>query len=125
MKGSNFKKKFHIKGKVSTYKKCVEGLLSKKYDVISTDDVILAGLAYEHGDKLVRAPQKFTEEKYGMGMRKNDPALKYLTCLAIKKAISSKKWEEFHDKNLKTIMDLGKKQETKTNKPEEPTCKGR
>ncbi|MEU5402841.1 transporter substrate-binding domain-containing protein [Streptomyces sp. NPDC005963] len=111
----------HSQGRKSSYQDCIEGLLAEgergSFEVVSTDDVILAGLAYEHRDKLVRLPFALKREQYRVGMRKGDPALQYLTCQAIQKMIKSKKWETSYNRHLKQIMDG-----EPANPPEEPTC---
>ncbi|MFF8499594.1 transporter substrate-binding domain-containing protein [Streptomyces anulatus] len=122
---SEYKEKFDVQKKEASYKDCIEGLLDERavgsYEVISTDDVILAGLAYKYGnDRLIRPIRPFTEEEYGVGMKEGDPALRYLLCRAIKKSITENVWEGLYNTHLKKIM-LGKP----ANPPAEPTCEGR
>ncbi|MFH9688545.1 transporter substrate-binding domain-containing protein [Streptomyces sp. NPDC021019] len=117
-----YKKKFDIHGKESSYKDCIKGLLAEgargSYEVVSTDEVILAGLAYKYGEgKLIRPIRAFTQERYAVGMKKGDPALQYLLCEAIKKSITTKTWEKYYDKHLKKIM-LGRP----ANPPDRPDC---
>ncbi|MFE7411115.1 transporter substrate-binding domain-containing protein [Streptomyces laurentii] len=124
MESPEFTKKFDINGLESSYRDCIDGLLRAgnpgSYEVISTDDVILAGLAYKYGKgELARTPFIFKDEHYGVGMRKGDPALKYLMCKAIKKSITDKKWNEFYNDHLEKIMG------EPANPPTEPTCQGR
>ncbi|WP_034484558.1 glutamate ABC transporter substrate-binding protein [Actinomadura oligospora] len=58
---------------VATYSGCMPLLTSGKIDAFSTDDLILAGFAAGHPDvHLIGAP--FTDEKYGIGLRKGDLA---------------------------------------------------
>ncbi|MEK8170769.1 hypothetical protein NKH77_17845 [Streptomyces sp. M19] len=49
-------------------------------DVVTTDDVILAGYRARHADALGLASGSLTTENYGVGMPKGDDALKHLTC---------------------------------------------
>lgn len=59
--------------KVATYSDCIPLLTAGKIDAVSTDDLILAGFAAGHPDlHIIGAP--FTDEKYGIGMRKGDLA---------------------------------------------------
>ncbi|WP_217222513.1 caspase, EACC1-associated type [Streptomyces anulatus] len=120
-----YKEKFDVQKKEASYKDCIEGLLDEgavgSYEVISTDDVILAGLAYKYGNKkLVRPIRPFNPEEYAVGMKEGDPALKYLLCGAIKKSITEKSWEKYYNAHLKKIM-LGKP----ANPPDEPSCEKR
>ncbi|RMI42024.1 glutamate ABC transporter substrate-binding protein [Actinomadura harenae] len=58
---------------VATYSDCMPLLMNGRIDAFSTDDLILAGFAAGHPDvHLIGAP--FTDEKYGIGMRKGDLA---------------------------------------------------
>ncbi|MQY04980.1 glutamate ABC transporter substrate-binding protein [Actinomadura macrotermitis] len=65
-----------------TYGACMDRLTSGQVDAISTDDLILAGLAARGGAKIVNAP--FTDEKYGVGLRKGDLA----GCEAVNRALT-------------------------------------
>ncbi|MFJ6805001.1 transporter substrate-binding domain-containing protein [Streptomyces anulatus] len=120
-----YKEKFDVQEKEASYKDCIKGLLDEgavgSYEVISTDDVILAGLAYKYGKKkLVRPIRPFNPEEYAVGMKEGDPALKYLLCRAIKESITGKFWEKYYNTHLKKIM-LGKP----ANPPDEPSCEKR
>ncbi|MFF2721336.1 transporter substrate-binding domain-containing protein [Streptomyces sp. NPDC058011] len=119
MKSSEHGEKFQIDpdGVKTSYAECILGLLDRKYEVISTDAVILAGLAHDHREELVVLPFTFTSEAYGVGMRKGDPALEYLTCRAIGKSIEEGKWKKYYDDHLKEIMG-----NAEGNPPEKPGC---
>ncbi|MFI6600332.1 glutamate ABC transporter substrate-binding protein [Nonomuraea sp. NPDC050536] len=68
---------------VADYNTCVQMLKSSQLDVITTDDVILAGLAATNdGLKLVNA--KFNEQRTGIGLRKTDVE----GCEAVNRAIT-------------------------------------
>ena len=85
-----------------TYSKCAEALASGTIDVMTTDDVILAGYAaqpaYEGKFRLVGNP--FTEERYGIGIRKNDPELCSQVNEAIQSMIDDGSWQKAIDDNL-------------------------
>ncbi|QKG23415.1 glutamate ABC transporter substrate-binding protein [Actinomadura verrucosospora] len=53
-----------------TYGACMNDLAAGKLDAVSTDDLILAGFAAGHPGKIINAP--FTDEKYGVGLKKGD-----------------------------------------------------
>ncbi|WP_243719808.1 glutamate ABC transporter substrate-binding protein [Actinomadura sp. KC06] len=69
------------------YAQCLADLTAGRLDAVSTDDLILAGLAAKasgggHALRIVNAP--FTDEPYGVGIRKTDVA----GCEAVNKAIT-------------------------------------
>ncbi len=66
------------------YDDCITKLKGGSVDVVSTDNTILAGFAAREGTsvKVVNAP--FTDEKYGVGIKKGDSK----SCEAINKAIA-------------------------------------
>jgi glutamate transport system substrate-binding protein len=67
-----------------SYSACVAMLLAGKLDAVSTDDLILAGFAAHAGSavRILNAP--FSDERYGIGLRKGDLS----GCEAINRAIS-------------------------------------
>jgi glutamate transport system substrate-binding protein len=67
-----------------SYSACVAKLLAGKVDAVSTDDLILAGFAARAGPavRILNAP--FSDERYGIGLRKGDLG----GCEAINRAIS-------------------------------------
>ncbi|MBD2891308.1 ABC transporter glutamine-binding protein GlnH [Actinomadura sp. RB99] len=53
-----------------TYGACMGDLAAGRLDAVSTDDLILAGFAAGRPGKIINAP--FTDEKYGVGLKKGD-----------------------------------------------------
>lgn len=117
MTRAEHKKKFEIVDTMSSYGECIQGLLDEKYEVVSTDAVILEGLAKEHREDLVVPQFTFSTELYGVGMRQGDRALKFLTCQAIKKALDKKVWKRLYDEHLREIMEG-----EEAIPPDEPEC---
>jgi glutamate transport system substrate-binding protein len=78
------------------YSKCVEALNSGSIDAVTTDNVILAGYAaqpqYEGKIKLVG--KSFSEERYGVGIKKGDTDLCTKINASIEKMISDGAWEK-------------------------------
>jgi len=68
----------------ASYSACVTMLLGGGVDAVSTDDLILAGFAARAGPavRIVNAP--FSDERYGIGIRKGDLA----GCEAVNRAVS-------------------------------------
>ncbi|GAB2807307.1 glutamate ABC transporter substrate-binding protein [Actinocorallia aurea] len=66
-----------------SYSECIQKLSGETLDAVTTDDFILAGFASQGGDfKILGTP--FTDEKYGIGIKKGDVA----SCEAINTALS-------------------------------------
>lgn len=61
---------------LSKYSECVQQLLNNEVDAVTTDDAILKGYAAQRPTKLKVVGKPFTEEPYGIGMNKNDKALR-------------------------------------------------
>ncbi|WP_067793938.1 glutamate ABC transporter substrate-binding protein [Actinomadura formosensis] len=55
---------------VGTYGACMDALAAGRLDAVSTDDLILAGFAAGRPGRMINAP--FTDEKYGVGLKKGD-----------------------------------------------------
>lgn len=85
-----------------TYSECVAALASGAIDALTTDDTILAGYAAQpqYKDKLKVVGQTFSEERYGVGLKKGDTALCQKVTDAITKMVSSGEWQKIVDKNL-------------------------
>jgi len=79
---------------VATYTECVQRLLNKSVDAVTTDDAILLGYAALQPDKLEIAGRPFTEERYGIGYRKGDQTFCQFLTDAIRKAEDNGEWEK-------------------------------
>ena len=85
-----------------TYSECVAALVSGGVDAVTTDDTILAGYAAQdqYKGKLKVVGNTFSEERYGIGLKKGDTVLCQKVTDAIKKMIADGDWQTFVDKNL-------------------------
>lgn len=59
-----------------TYTQCVEALVNGSVDAITTDQAILAGYVAQQPDEVKLAGAPFSEERYGIGLKKGDTVLK-------------------------------------------------
>ncbi|MEV1170334.1 glutamate ABC transporter substrate-binding protein [Nonomuraea sp. NPDC049784] len=66
------------------YDECIQKLKTKAVDVVTTDDTILAGFAKREGTGVKVAGAPFTDEKYGIGLKKGDVE----TCNEINKIVA-------------------------------------
>ena len=82
-----------------TYSKCVEALNAKVVDALTTDNTILAGYASQapYKGKLKLVGKTFSEEKYGIGLKKGDTALCTKITDALKKMVADGSWQKAVD----------------------------
>ncbi len=82
------------------YSQCVEQLLNKQVDAVTTDDAILKGYAAQQPDKLKVVGNKFSEEKYGVGLPKDDKALRDKVNDILQGAIDDGTWKKVYGATL-------------------------
>lgn len=102
--------------KYDTYSKCVEALSSGAIDAVTTDNTILAGFAAQpaNAGKFKVVGKTFSEERYGVGLKKGDTETCTKVNDALKKMVDSGEWQKAFDKNLGTA---GLKLDPATNPP--------
>lgn len=83
-----------------TYSACVEALKNGAVDAVTTDEVILAGYAAQSPGAFKIVGEPFSEERYGIGLKKGDSELRGKINDALKKMEESGAWKEAFDKNL-------------------------
>ncbi|MFY1813037.1 glutamate ABC transporter substrate-binding protein [Bifidobacterium bifidum] len=75
------------------YAECATALFSGIVDAVTTDDIILAGLASASRGKLRVVGKPFPQEYYGVGIKKGDTALAKKINAAIAEMIKDGSWE--------------------------------
>jgi glutamate transport system substrate-binding protein len=83
-----------------TYTQCVDQLLSKQVDAVTTDDAILKGYAAQQPDKLKLVGDAFSKEPYGIGLNKDDSALRGKINDLLDAAIKDGTWKKIYDATL-------------------------
>ncbi len=83
-----------------TYSACIEALKNGAIDAVTTDEVILAGYAAQTPGAFKIVGQPFSEERYGIGLKKGDTELQTKINDAIEKMESDGAWKAAFDKNL-------------------------
>lgn len=83
-----------------TYSACVEALKNGAVDAVTTDEVILAGYAAQQPGLFKIVGDTFSEERYGVGLKKDDAELRTKINDALEKMESSGAWKEAFDRNL-------------------------
>ena len=103
-----------------TYSKCVEALNSGAIDAVTTDNVILAGFAAQpqYQGKLKVVGKPFSEERYGVGIKKGDTDLCGKINAALEKMVSDGAWEKALED---TVGKSGFKPDSK-NPPKPDAC---
>lgn len=81
----------------ANYSECVQKLSGSNLDAVTTDDLILAGFAKQAGGNFKILGQPFTDEKYGIGLKKGDKT----TCEAVNVAVK-KLWD---NGTMKQLLD--------------------
>ncbi|MEV0150054.1 MULTISPECIES: glutamate ABC transporter substrate-binding protein [unclassified Nonomuraea] len=79
----------------ASYSECVQKLGGNNLDALTTDDLILAGFAKQAGGNFKVLGQGFTDEKYGIGLKKGDTK----TCEAVNTAVKAL-WDDGTMKKL-------------------------
>lgn len=104
-----------------TYSKCVEALNSGSIDAVTTDDVILAGYAAQeqYKGKLKVVGNPFTDERYGVGLKKGDTELCGKVNTALEKMVSDGAWQKALDDN---VGPSGFKPDDTKNPPKPDAC---
>jgi glutamate transport system substrate-binding protein len=83
-----------------TYSACIEALKNGAIDAVTTDEVILAGYAAQTPGAFKIVGKPFSEERYGIGLKKDDTELQTKINDAISKMESDGSWKAAFEKNL-------------------------
>lgn len=82
------------------YSQCVDKLLTKDVDALTTDDAILKGFAAQDPDKLKVVGKPFSQEPYGIGLAKDDKALRDKINDILQKALDDGTWQQIYNATL-------------------------
>ena len=83
-----------------TYSACVEALKNGAIDAVTTDEVILAGYAAQSPGVFKIVGKPFSEERYGIGLKKDDAELRTKINDALESMEKDGAWKAAFDKNL-------------------------
>jgi glutamate transport system substrate-binding protein len=76
------------------YSKCADALRTGQVDVVTTDNVILLGLVDQGQDKFELVDKPFTEEPYGIGIKKGDTAFCEFINSTLQKSVTDGTYEK-------------------------------
>jgi glutamate transport system substrate-binding protein len=94
-----------------TYSQCVDQLISKQVDAVTTDDAILKGFAAQQPDQLKVVGDTFSKEPYGIGLNKDDSVLRGKINDLLDAGEKDGTWQKIYD------ATLGKSGSTATTPP--------
>ncbi|MFI6527046.1 glutamate ABC transporter substrate-binding protein [Streptomyces uncialis] len=83
-----------------TYSVCVDNLLTYQVDAVTTDDAILIGYAAKVPEELKVVGKPFSQEPYGIGVPKNDNALRFALDDALAAREKNGDWKKAYQATL-------------------------
>ena len=88
-----------------TYSNCLEPLRSGAVVAVSTDNVILAGLAAQNEGEFKVVGTPFTEEPYGIGLKLEDTEFRMWINDVLEKIAEDGRYEEAWNKTAGTVLE--------------------
>nr|MDT0657049.1 glutamate ABC transporter substrate-binding protein [Micromonospora sp. DSM 115978] len=76
------------------YQECVDALTAGDVDAVTTDNVILLGFIARNEGQFKLAGEKFTDEPYGIGVKKGDTAFREFVNDTLQKAFDDGRYEQ-------------------------------
>jgi len=87
------------------YSKCADDLANGRVDAVSTDNVILVGLIDAEGDSFKLVDNPFTEEPYGIGVPKEDQAMRDFVNDALEEIFENGDWAEAYESTVGAVAE--------------------
>ena len=88
-----------------TYGKCAEALKNGQTDAVTTDEAILLGLVSKSPEDFKVVGEQFTEEPYGIGLKKGDQAFRDFVNDLLEESYEDGRWEKALEKTVGTVQD--------------------
>ncbi|MFD6276730.1 glutamate ABC transporter substrate-binding protein [Streptomyces sp. NPDC060209] len=85
---------------LAKYSDCVQQLLTKQVDAVTTDDSILKGYAAANSGKLKVVGKPFTDEPYGVGLNKDDKVLREAVNKSLETHIQDGTYKKIYEATL-------------------------
>ncbi|WPF82278.1 glutamate ABC transporter substrate-binding protein [Sanguibacter sp. 4.1] len=89
----------------SQYTDCLDPLRNGQVDVLTTDNVILAGYVAESPDDFKLAGEQFTEEPYGIGLKKDDTDFRNFINDTLEAAYEDGRWDAAWEATAGEVLD--------------------
>jgi glutamate transport system substrate-binding protein len=87
------------------YSNCLEPLRNDQVDAITTDNVILAGFVDQSDGEFKLAGEPFTEEPYGIGLKKGDKAFRTFINDTLEASFEDGSWAEAWEETAGAVLD--------------------
>jgi glutamate transport system substrate-binding protein len=87
------------------YSNCLEPLRNDQVDAITTDNVILAGFVDQNPDEFKLAGEPFTEEPYGIGLKKGDDAFRTFINDVLEESYEDGSWEKAWEDTAGKVLE--------------------
>lgn len=87
-----------------TYSNCLEPLRNKKVIAVTTDNVILAGLADQNPGEFEVLSNPFTEEPYGIGLAHDDDAFRSFINDVLETSYADGSWKAAWESTAGTVL---------------------
>lgn len=88
-----------------SYSECVDALTTGRVDTVTTDNLILAGLAAQRGGEVKLVGQTFSTEPLGVGLALNDTALRNKVNDLLQAAVDDGTWQKINEATLKLAAE--------------------
>ncbi|PJJ72485.1 glutamate transport system substrate-binding protein [Diaminobutyricimonas aerilata] len=88
------------------YAECLEPLRQGSVVALTTDNVILAGLADQNAGEFEVVGNPFTEEPYGIGLEKGDDAFRTFINDTLEAAFDDGRWADAWEATAGTVLEL-------------------
>ncbi|MBK5305105.1 MAG: glutamate ABC transporter substrate-binding protein [Frankiaceae bacterium] len=87
------------------YGKCATALENKQVDAVTTDEAILLGLVSKKPDAYKVVGETFSEEPYGIGLKKGDQAFRDFLNDFVEKIYEDGRWKKALEKTVGKVQD--------------------
>jgi glutamate transport system substrate-binding protein len=87
------------------YSNCLEPLRNDQVDAITTDHVILAGFVDQNEGEFKLAGEPFTEEPYGIGLKKGDKAFRTFLNDTLEESYEDGSWVDAWEATAGKVLD--------------------
>ena len=89
----------------AAYTDCLDPLRNGQVDAVSTDNVILAGYVAETPEDFKIAGEQFTEEPYGIGLKKGDDEFRTWINDVLEEAFEDGRWAEAWESTAGEVLE--------------------
>lgn len=93
---------------VDKYSDCLEPIRTGQADALTTDNVILAGLVSQNGEEFEVVEGTFTEEPYGIGLKKGDEEFQEFINTTLEASFEDGRWETAWKESVGDVLEMPK-----------------